>query len=809
MTGIVPEPDGDFTFSAKWITLPRFSAPRNLYFRAVKRFDLNDVPEKALLRICADTNYLLYINGKRIQYGPVRGTCTLNYYDTLDVALFLRKGANVIGVLIHSPVTETFISVSAVPALILEIPGLVRTGGDWKVQEAPDWKQEVSFYTPQTDYMEHRDLALEPPGWLNGQSVENWGNAREVPAESPLLRRRLKPRNVPALREFERRPVSVEQIREVMPSPEKQEKISLQLNNDILEIPREERLRGLDSLLSPDGTRAVIEPASDGSGFSFILDFGDELLGRFLTEIDAPAGAILDVTYGEEIWQEKKDRLRASFSANSDYNFSDRYLLKEGLNEVGSSVTERGFRMVQLTFRNFSAPIRILECKAVAHEYPYQYLADFNSGDPLLNRIWEVCVHTLQVCSTDTFMDCPWRERAFWVNDLVVENSTSLAAFGASSIHRRAFELLFSQQLENGYLPGVCPAPAAHPCVLLPTNFFVFITLRDYYMATGDLDTVRGYMEPLARILKKMESLADEKGVLGAQSDSWNFYDWGFEECGYDFREKRESMLNYLYLTALKIFMDFADLCGIPSDRAGREKKIAELSGKLAEEFIPPESGYLADPVRFRPGGPSWEDAENVIVQTTVSSQVAHAFALLSGEVGNKNKEKFRKALTDDVLHRPEYYLHFFIFRAMEELDSKTMRNGLERIRHHWRRCIETGSTTMYESGVHDFGRHAFGGAGSLCHGFSTAPIAFFQRIILGVRPLEAGFRRFSVTPHLFDLAFAEGRVPTPRGNIGIHCRKENDRRVLSVTVPHGLTAVIEGKDCPEGSHTLVLSVAE
>ncbi len=808
MSKTVMKKNGSFAFRAKWISLTRFSFPVNVYFRAMQCFELKEIPGEVLLRICADTHYLLYINGRRVQYGPVRGTRTINYFDTLEVGDLLRKGRNVIAVLVHSPVTETLVSVSATPALILEIPGVVKTDASWKVREAPDWKREVPFYSEQTGYMEHRDMSLEPAGWLHGEFCENWENACEVPEGNPLLERKLSPRNVPALREFECRPVNVECPRSVSPSKDTGDRVALQLNNDVLEIPKTERFGSLSPLLSPDGGDVVIEPDTDGNGFSLILDFGDELLGRFSAQVSAPAGTVLDITYSEEVWQEKKDRLRACYPTTDHYNFADRYLLKEGVNEVGSLVTERGFRMVQLTFRNFSSPVRILDCRTFAHEYPYQYLADFKSGDPLLNRIWDACVHTLQVCTTDVFMDCPWRERAFWVNDLVVENNTSLAAFGASSVHRRAFELVFSQQLESGYIPGVCPNSGDRPCVLLPTNFFIFIALNDYYMATGDLDTVSGYMGNLARILEKMESLADEKGILCAQNDSWNFYDWGFEECGYNFREKRESMLNYLYLTASGIFMKFAGLCGFPCNRAEREKKNRELGGKLEQEFISSETGYLADPVNFSPRKLFYPSQGNQSENTVISSQLAHAFALLSGEVSGKHKEKFRRALTDDSLICPEFYLHFFIFRAMEYLDTETMSQGLARIRRHWKRCVEEGSTTLYESGIHDYGRHAFGGIGSLCHGFSTAPISFFQRAILGVRPLEAGFRRFLVAPHLFGLGFVKGRVPTPRGNIMIDCRTENNRVILSIIVPCGLTALIEGKEYPEGSHVVELPSA-
>ena len=782
MTKPLYRPDDPFRFSADWITLPAPDEQPNVYFRAFKSFQLDRVPEQALLRISADSYYLLYLNGRRVHSGPVRGTWTVNYFDTLDVAEFLQPGENRIGVLVHSPIAETFIAAPVEAALILEIEGIVASDPEWLVQRAPEWRRDVPFYSLQTGYMECCDLRCEPEGWLDGKLDRHWRPARSVAASSPLRAKRLAPRNVPALREFELRPVHVLQPHEVAPvTPDPDEKLAARLNNDTLTPLPAGRITGL-SLLNSLEPAPVCEIAPDPvshRGVSFILDFGRDLIGNLSVRLSAPAGTIVDVTYSEEIWQQKGDRLRAEYPCNPSYNFADRYILKEGENIIGTRVTQRGFRMAQLTIRDFAEPVRILEAKAHGGEYPYIRRGEFNCSDQMLNRIWNLCVDTLQVCTTDVFLDCPWRERAFWVNDLVVENRTTLAAFGASPVHRRAFELAFSQQREDGYLPGVCPAPAGTPAdsmVLFPTNLLIVTMLYDYLMASGDTETVARCLPNVERILDCFEALADEKGIITVPDKIWNFYDWGFELNDYSFSPARESMINFLYVTALKTYRNLCESCGRTCDTGALERRAVRTAAAAEREFISPQTGLLEDNVLLH-GKPA-----------KISSQLAHAFALLSGMVSETAQPRFLAALTDSTLLQPELYLHLFVFDAMLLAGEAALSDGLARIRRYWGKCVETGYPTLYEAAIHKFGREAFGEAGSLCHGFGTSPIRFFQNVILGIRPLTPGYREFTVEPHLFDLEFASGRVPTPAGEIAMECRRTAAGVEVKLDVPQGLT---------------------
>lgn len=88
-----------------------------------------------MIRITADTRYKLYVNSIRVAVGPSRGCDKIWYYDTIDIAPFLRHGENVIQVM----VLRYFPSVMGGHSFGRTIlPGLTVTGKIGEVDLATD-----------------------------------------------------------------------------------------------------------------------------------------------------------------------------------------------------------------------------------------------------------------------------------------------------------------------------------------------------------------------------------------------------------------------------------------------------------------------------------------------------------------------------------------------------------------------------------------------------------------------------------------------------------------------------------------------
>ena len=79
----------------------------------------------------------------------------------------------------------------------------------------------------------------------------------------------------------------------------------------------------------------------------------------------------------------------------------------------------------------------------------------------------------------------------------------------------------------------------------------------------------------------------------------------------------------------------------------------------------------------------------------------------------------------------------------------------------------------------------------SFCHGWASGPAPWMSRHVLGVEPLEPGFRKVRIEPHLGHLDWVEGTFPTPNGLIHVSARKTEDGKTISdISLPKGVRRV-------------------
>ena len=152
-------------------------------------------------------------------------------------------------------------------------------------------------------------------------------------------------------------------------------------------------------------------------------------------------------------------------------------------------------------------------------------------------------------------------------------------------------------------------------------------------------------------------------------------------------------------------------------------------------------------------------------------------FGLGWGYFNAKQRDSVLKNVifNDDVMAIQTPYMRFYELDALCGLGMQT--NVHDTVRSYWGGMLAEGATSFWElynpkeKGVEKYAMYRRPFGKSLCHAWGAGPIYLFGRHLLGVRPVKPGFAEYEVMPTLAGLAWIEGTVPTPHGEIRVSCR--------------------------------------
>ncbi|MCL5019318.1 MAG: alpha-L-rhamnosidase N-terminal domain-containing protein, partial [Patescibacteria group bacterium] len=460
------------------------------------------------LRIFADTRYMLWINGSYVERGPCRFDPKLPEYDILDVAQFLNKGKNVIAVLVHHYAIKKFTEWFLQCARIMEhAPGLVVrldvqssqnnsltlfTDTTWKVSTKTRYLPSPGTYSSIFDNI---DCRLDNGDWSGADFDDSaWANA--VPVDGNLWGR-MHPRSIPLLQE-----------NTIIPNSIVQAKINGIVTN---------KIKTLSEHL----------PVTMGKDDKIIIDAGHVVQGYSILDFSADEGSTLEVEYASRFFDTGNTPDIVMFGMDT-HPRSNRYIAKSGRQTYIGGDTY-GFKYLIFRVRNGSVTLNNI--KVVNRLYPLTRLGKFTSNDTLLNKIWDICVNTVEVCSEDAFVDCADRERAQWIADGYLINypvsRSALATAGGEKGYVYCDHRLLKNMLRH---MGLSQLPDGRLQPMRPSNYPPNLThgviddysclwvqgLRELYDRSGDETVVYELWQTVVNAMNYFLNRRSERGLIEA-----------------------------------------------------------------------------------------------------------------------------------------------------------------------------------------------------------------------------------------------------------------------------------------------------
>ena len=408
--------------------------------------------------------------------------------------------------------------------------------------------------------------------------------------------------------------------------------------------------------------------------------------------------------------------------------------------------------------------------------YNTELEGSFTCSDPFYNLFWEKAMRTLYVNMRDNFFDCPDRERAQWWEDVVVLMGECFYSYSTSThaLMKKAIDELCAHQADDGTLHS--PIPGVYTSEL-PGQMLASVGrygFWNYYMNTGDLETIRNAYPAVKRYLDVWET--DSTGLTVYRKGGWSWGDWG------DNKDRALIQAGWHHL-ALEGAASMADALGYDADAEAFRAAMT----KVAEGFNACWTG-----TEYR--HPDYDKLTDDRVQ---------ALAVLAGIAG---EEKYPQII--EFLKKTEHASPYFEKYVMEALFK--MGEGeyaMERCSRRFGEMVNHPDyTTLFEGW--EIGSSKYGG-GTTNHAWSGGAITVIGAELCGIKPIEPGYKKFEVRPQPAGLSEMSLAFPTVRGEVSYSHKVEGEDIMFTVSVPKGTKAHFVYNDVDKwlraGTHEVVI----
>lgn len=451
--------------------------------------------------------------------------------------------------------------------------------------------------------------------------------------------------------------------------------------------------------------------AEGGNGIYLLLDMGKETVGFLDIDIEVSEDCRIDVGYGEHI---ADGRCRTSIG---NRNFSCVIDLKSGRNQYVNTFRRFGCRYIQLFIHSHSARINYAGLRSV--DYPLHY-KKYNSDNLLRNEIYKTCQHTL-ACSMHThYEDCPWREQAMYTMDSRNQMLCGYYAFEEKEFAAASLRLI-SKGIRSDGLLSIC-YPAGLDLAIPSFSLIYFLQVNEYVKYTCDIEVARDCFETLKTIIDAFEAQSGNDGLIKSFNDEecWNFYEWSptLDGASKNVPPRVEAPLNALYSVALANYADICKSLGDMETALWAGKRIKKINSAIVRAFFDSETGAFENFV----GGKKYSVLTNALCLLCGAADGLDISVMLESLEANGAENENIKVYPCTLS------MNCFRFDALLSVDRHGYRDViLADIDRTYLKMLQGGATAFWET---EEGECAFGGAGSLCHGWSALPIYYYE--ILG-----------------------------------------------------------------------------
>lgn len=514
--------------------------------------------------------------------------------------------------------------------------------------------------------------------------------------------------------------------------------------------------------------RIKINLYSESSQDSIILHLGEAKEGNKVNR--SPGGTI---RYSKYVIQPKEgwNTYIVTIKPDKRNTGPQAFLMPEYIGEVTP------FRYCEI--ENYSHELKTTDIIRETVFYPFNELeSHFHSSDTILNQVWDISKYSIKATSfLGVYVDGD-RERIPYEADALINQLSHYGVAREFNMPRFTHEYLI-------YNPT------------WPTEWILQSVLMAWedYMYTGNIESFENYYDDLKA--KTLLSLSDADGFISTRTgkvtkevlESIHFngelsdiVDWphtgilglskdeGGESDGYIFKDVN-TVVNAYHYRALTLMSKIAKLLDKNEDMLFYENRANKLKKVFNDKLFDNKKGYYIDGIG-----------------TDHASLHANMFPLAFELVPEKNINSVMEFIRSRRMACSVYGSQFLLDAVFNAGDAAY---GLELLTstsdRSWYNMIRSGSTITMEAWDNKYKPNQ-----DWNHAWGAAPANLIPRKLMGIEPLEAGFKKIRIKPQPGSLKTAEIKHPTIRGDVYMTFHNTpNVSFELEVVIPANTTAVV------------------
>ena len=777
---------------AEWIWYPSSRTLCNTVVLFRRKFSIAGAVRKASGWIVADSRYRLFVNGRRVQWGPPPSDPRCVEADPLDLSAYLKEGENVIGVeVLYYGLGDGTWPIGKPGFLFsLDIESgrgevqKIASDASWRAHLAQSWRpgQFKRWYL--RSLQEEFDARLYPYGWLSPdfKQDKDWlpPIAINCPADKPPAcaaypEYALEIRGSKDVSELRKRsiPLMAEKL-----VPVKQLRESLWI--EWIRSPKEYFDAG-----TPDCFRPIRESCATqmgpgtwklaldgGRAAALTFEFEEQIVGWPYFTIEAPEGTVV------ELMVQESHEAGGPALLNTQFYAWTRFICRKGVNEFETFDFE-SCRWMQLHIRGAQGELTVRNVGMRRRVYPWQHQPEIVCSEPALQRLFDASVNTLKNCAQETLVDGMARERQQYSGDGGHQLHAISSAFGETQQIAR-YLTTFSQGITlDGYFLDCWPAYDRLARLMerqLQMTFWG--PLLDHgvgfnfdcwyhYLYTGDLESLREPYPRLLRFFAYLQSIKGSDGLLPVEN-------LGVPSIYIDhnaFKMQRHKQCSFNLYTAAMLEHALAPLC-----EAFGDKRWAEAARSASSSLMKSAIGRFWDKRKsmFVDNAP-WTKEEK---EFRFSDRTLATAILFDQCPGGKAQPS-----VDMLAACPPEMGFSYPANAGWRLWALSKGGRADVILNDLRTRWATMDSVRLNNTLQEFWTVQADSTSQWSH-CAVAPLYVLYMNIAGIRPLMPGYRTYEVVPQFADLESLRLACNTVKGAIVVEVKGRIGERELSIETP-------------------------